>query len=253
MKDLSKDECAAWLKQFRAAREAGYADPYEAHRLVVEIEQFGRLVTSKGDAGLDASEETIRCFIRCHAPGAEEGGDFRLEGLQRRIRDRRNDYAHTGSAARRLGEDAAMLGICIEKALMAKMTAKVEEPWKARDLMASPVTVAGSKTTVGTLRRMMLLNEFSRIPYRRDDEKWVWITAGALAKYHSPLTKRKDRAEKSILTVEKALQCQTGEKLGCEPACVVKPDDCLSDRTGETLLVVSGGEAVGVVTEFDWL
>ena len=253
MKDLSKDECAAWLKQLRAAREAGYADPYEAHRLVVEIEQFGRLITGKGGAGLDASEETIRCFIRCHAPGAEEGGDFRLEGLQRRIRERRNDYAHTGSAARRLGEDAAILGICIEEALMAKMTTKGEEPWKARDLMTSPVTVAGKETTVGTLRRMMLLNEFSRIPYRRGDGTWVWITAGALAKYHSLLTNKRDREKKSILTVEEALQFKPGDKLGCDPACCVKPDDCLSDRTGETLLVVSDGEAVGVITEFDWL
>ena len=253
MRDLSKDVCAAWLKQLREAREAGYSDIYEAHRLVVEIEQFGRLVKGIGGASLHHTQEPVRCFIRCHAPGAEKGADFCLEGLQRRIRDRRNDYAHTGSAARRLGTDAAKLCICIEEALMEKMVTKGEKPLKARDLMTSPVTVASKETTVGTLRRLMLLNEFSRIPYSPGDEKWIWLTAGALAKYYSPLTNKSDREKKSILTVEEALQCKLGEKLGCETACYVKPDDCLSGRIGETLLVVSGEEAVGVVTEFDWL
>ena len=248
MKNLSKDECATWLKQFRASRRAGYADLHEAHKLVVEVEQFGRVLKRNGTAMLRDSAGTIRCFVRAHVPNIEEEEYFRLEGLQERIRKRRNDYAHGGSAARRLGEDVATLSICIEAALIARMMG--DEPLKARDFMTSPVTIIDKGTNISTLRRMMLLNEFSRIPYRCDDGCWVWITAESLVRWLAKL-EPKEKQKKFICTIGDAINDDC--KLCTTPARGVPPDCELKGQEGEVLLVVSCGEAIGIITEFDWL
>ena len=90
----------------------------------------------------------------------------------------------------------------------------------------------------------MLLNEFSWLPYKNDKEHWVWITAQDLVTWKHG----KDLA-KSTCTIEKAIE----NSLCTKNAKTLEPDVELKEPEKEAILVVSGGEAIGIITEFDWL
>ena len=90
---------------------------------------------------------------------------------------------------------------------MEKMTK--EGPLNARDIMTSPVIIVNNGMNISTVRRIMLLNEFSRLPYKKDKKCWVWISAQALVKW-----KPGEELSQCVHTVEKAITA--GAKSGAD-------------------------------------
>lgn len=250
MKKLDQPEMRWHRHQLKEARRAGLSDLENAHQLVVAIESLGKSLHGKQHAQFGK----VKCCLLAFADEwdssveAEDPHASPLPVLLERVRVQRNDYAHEGTAARRLARQAAEVAFRLERALL---TAEKEgKPMEMRDVMVTPVICAEDWQTLAHVRRVMLLHEFTILPYRPngecEDRQWKFIEAGHVVKALS-----KDVEGVRSMSVKSALK----EKI-LVPTCAKTARACdhidLSNPD-TTLVVTDKGDAVGLVTPFDLL
>ena len=186
MNELEKAEMKWHRQRLKKARRAGLSDLENAHQLVVAIESLGKALHGNQGAML----RQVECCLIALAARWDRDGETEdpsaspLGVILKRVREQRNDYAHEGTAARRLARQAAEVALRLERALLKAETK--EKPMEMRDIMISPVICAEEWQTLAHIRRVMLLHEYSILPYRPNGKsakrKWKFIEAGHVVK-----------------------------------------------------------------------
>ena len=247
MKPLAKNQMKWHRQQLKKARRAGLSDLENAHQLVVAIESLGKALHGSGDATLHKVECCLIAFSDRWVPDGEteDPTSSPLPAMLKRVREQRNDYAHEGTAARRLARQAAEVAIQLERALLN--AEKEGRPMKMRDVMITPVICAEEWQTLAHVRRVMLLHEFTILPYRQQDGVWTFIEATGVVRALS--TGRRRALDKTIMD---AVGCGL---LKVAPARTAEAEEEVDQSAPETTLVVKGAceAAAGLVTPFDLL
>ena len=247
MKTLTKDQMKWHRQQMKKARRAGLSDLENAHQLVVAIELLGKALHGSGDARLGRVECCLIAFSAQWAPAGEteDPTSSPLSAMLKRVREQRNDYAHEGTAARRLARQAAEVALQLERALLNAETEG--RPMKMRDVMITPVICAEDWQTLAHVRRVMLLHEFTILPYRQQDGGWTFIEATEVVRALSTVGMGARNK-----TVVDAVACG---HLRVTPARTAQAGKEVNQSAPETTLIVKGAcqTAVGLVTPFDLL
>ena len=118
---------------------------------------------------------------------------------------------------------------------------------KMRDVMITPVICAEEWQTLAHIRRVMLLHEFTILPYRGQNGGWTFIEATGMVRALSM-----DRKKALDKTVMDAVECGL---LEATPARTAEAEDEVDQSAPETTLVVKAAckAAAGLVTPFDLL
>ena len=142
MRTLAENQMKWHRQQLKNARRAGLSDLENAHQLVVAIEALGKALHGRGRAKLVTVEPCLIAFSARSAPGGEteDPTSSPLPVMLKRVRDQRNDYAHEGTAARRLARQAAEVALQLERALLNAETKG--STMNMRDVMIAPVICA---------------------------------------------------------------------------------------------------------------
>ena len=245
--NTGKNQLKWHRQQLKEARRAGLSDLENAHQLVVAIEALGKALHGKGRAKLVTVEPCLIAFSARWAPGGEteDPTSSSLPVMLKRVREQRNDYAHEGTAARRLARQAADVALQLERALLNAETEGRQ--MRMRDVMITPVICAEEWQTLAHVRRIMLLHEFTILPYRQHGKGWTFIDAtGVVRALFTGDTGARD------MTVMAAVEC---ERLKVTCARLRGVDDKVQHSAPETTLVVTDPcqAVVGLVTPFDLL
>ena len=148
---------------------------------------------------------------------------------------------HRGAAGRQSARLACELATRIEGALMAK--ANKINCLKARDVMVSPVATAECWQTLYELRRTMLAEGYSALPWWNGND-WRLVTADWLAKR---LMERDDHVQ-----LKTELRCVPNNDPPPE-AEIVCPDTKFGCIPRTTSLVLENNVLVGIITPVDLL
>ena len=235
-----RDALVYHARALRDAREATFADNTSTAAFIA-IEAAGAFLHGNPKATLGA---TCCCLLALlDETNASTGGPRTLDHptLLRTVRKDRNDRMHRGAAGRRNARLACELATRIEGALMAM--ADAINDIEAKDVMVSPVATAECWQTLYELRRTMLAEGYSALPWR-DGDDWRLVSADWLAK--------------RLLEVEDPVPLET--KLRCVPngnlppqAETVLSKTKVGDIPRETCLVVEKDILVGIITPVDLL
>ena len=227
-------------RALRDAREATFANNTSTAAFIA-IEAAGAFLRGNPRAALGA---TCCCLLALLVEEeASTGGPRTLDhlALLHAVRYARNDRMHRGAAGRQSARLACELATRIEGALMAK--ANAINCLKARDVMVSPVATAECWQTLYELRRTMLAEGYSALPWR-DRKVWRLVTADWLAK--------------RLMEDEDHVQLKT--ELRCVPnndppprAKTVCPDTKFGRIPRKTSLVLENDVLVGIITPVDLL
>lgn len=250
MKELEKAEMEWHRQRLREARRAELSDLENAHQLVAAIESLGKAL--HGNQG--AMFRKVECCLIAFAARWDSDGETEdpnaspLGVVLKRVREQRNDYAHEGTAARRLARQAAEVALRLERALL---NAKKEgKPMMMRDVMIQPVICAEDWQTLAHVRRVMLLHEYSILPYRPNGKsakrQWKFIEAEHVVKALS-----NDGNQVRSMTVKCAVK-----KGILVPTCAETAKACCQvdlSNPVTTLVITDAGDAAGLVAPFDLL
>ena len=247
MRTLAKKQMTWHRQQLKQARRAGLSDLENAHQLVVAIEALGKALHGSAAAPLGSVECCLIAFSVKWAPDGEtqDPTSSPLPAMLERVRTQRNDYAHEGTAARRLARQAAEVALQLERALLNAETEG--RPMKMRDVMITPVICAEEWQTLAHVRRVMLLHEFTILPYRQPGKGWTFVKATGVVR---ALSKGGKGARDMV--VKAAVECG---RLNVTCARLAGVDEEVDRCKPKTTLVVTGASqaAVGLVTPFDLL
>ena len=167
------------------------------------------------------------------------------------MRDGRNEAVHTGTLGRRLARDCVRVGIMVEETLRREAGMK-----SVFEYMAESVVYAYLWQTLRTVRRTMMENEFTHLPFENGGQ-WHVVSAEALCIYRDNCR----RAENEIWSqkLREALE-QEHCRLEAPKAILVERNECIRQAAkrikGQGMLLVKGecdSGIVGVVTPFDLL
>jgi CBS-domain-containing membrane protein len=128
--------------------------------------------------------------------GVIESCGKRFDALYTALREARNDSAHTGAYARNVADDAVMLCMVLEEALMSKRLT-------VGDFMVSTPVCVQYWQTLAYARQLMLSHSFSYLPMW-DDKKMSWwlLSDMAMARYLRPTWPSDDKKKQSIQEAE---------------------------------------------------
>ena len=229
-------------RALRGAREATVANNTSTAAFIA-IEAAGAFLLGNPKARLVDTDCCLLALL--NEAKASTGGPRTLDHptLLRTVRHARNDRVHRGVAGRRSARLACELATRIEGALMAQIN-----DLKARDVMVSPVAAAECWQTLYELRRTMLAEGYSALPWS-DGDCWRLVTADWLAK--------RLMAVENPVRLETKLRCvpNYGPPPNCPPPKVktVGPNTKVGCVPRETCLVVEKNVLVGIITPVDLL
>ena len=167
------------------------------------------------------------------------------------MREGRNEAVHEGTLGRRLARDCVRVSIMVEEVLRREAEMKV-----VSDQMVETVVHARMWQTLRTIRRTMMENEFTHLPFENEGQ-WYTVCAEALCVYRDQ--HRDDGEEVWSQTLRDAIE-KTDKRLAVRNAVLVDLSQDIHKATtqlkGEGMLLVRGKcdeEIVGVLTAFDLL
>ena len=140
--------------------------------LVQVIERFGKEHWKKQN--LKCINKKLAKLIDAWNTG---GSPEEVRRLLDTMREGRNEAVHEGTIGRRLARDCVRVSIMVEEALRRGAEMKA-----VSDHMVETVVHARMWQTLRTIRRTMMENEFSRLPFE-DDGQWYTVCAEALCVY----------------------------------------------------------------------
>ena len=184
-----------------------------------------------------------------------------FEVLYKLVRTARNDALHQGAIARHLTESAVKLSLIIEDALQQE--AKL---MNVSDYMVRNPICASLWQPLSFVRQQMLINSFSFLPFK-DNDQWWFISDYGLATYFNSCdceTQENKKENPRCERCRKERLAQTLDnarsKLNFLPAEVIYFDDkievILDKVNNEPKLVFDNSEnsnLVGIITPFDIL
>ena len=167
------------------------------------------------------------------------------------MREGRNEAVHGGTLGRRLARDCVRVSIMVEEVLRREAEMKV-----VSDQMVETVVHARMWQTLRTIRRTMMEDEFTHLPFENEGQ-WYTVCAEALCVYRDQ--HRDDGKEVWSQTLRDAIE-KTDKRLAVRNAVLVDLSQDIHKATtqlkGEGMLLVRGKcdeEIVGVLTAFDLL
>lgn len=223
---IGKQEAIYFRNRFRDARAAAEKSDRDCMEIIYALEDFGQVLTGEQDPrnqNLGKYQNCITKFVDKHYPDKDRPQyqiDFgRLYDI---VRDSRNSAVHKGARSRYFAPRAVELSLIMEDALMC-----AADTDKVKDYMAASPVVAQLWQPLSIIRKEMLTNSFTHIPYfDKDKGEWFVVSDAVIARYLRPrpyCTYKKSRLNH---TLEKALS--KGMRRS-KPLVVVCPDDLVSN------------------------
>lgn len=234
--------------ELRAARYAAGRDSEGFQEIVFAIERVGRACcpTAKD---LGRCKPALKRLIGDARDKAEKAANLptalsTFDALFELVREGRNDALHQGAVARNLTKHSIELALILEDALM--LTPRV-----VRDFMVTSPVCAEVWESISSIRRTMLVNAYSFLPFKRGDQ-WFLLSDYNLARFVSEGGRMKRLA--SLLSV--AL-----EEGSIAPTSASR---CYADETVEAVLTRAAGlpllvfdksreQLIGLLTTYDVL
>ena len=214
--------------------------------LVQVIERFGKEHWKKQN--LKCINKKLAKLIDAWNTG---GSPEEVRRLLDAMREGRNEAVHEGTLGRRLARDCVRVSIMVEEALRREAEMKV-----VSDHMVETVVHARMWQTLRTIRRTMMENEFSHLPFENEGQ-WYTVCAEALCVY------RDQHREEGKEVWGQTLRCakeRVHKPLDVRKAVLVDFDEGIHEATtqlkGEGMLLVRrkcDNGIVGVLTAFDLL
>jgi CBS domain-containing protein len=246
---LEPEHRVAFAREFKTARSAAVRDAEAFHELLFALERLGSFRTnSRGDLsdyrkalGEIARESHLAFDSAARYPESH----LSFSALYEAVRAGRNDAMHQGVPARHLSRNAQEIALIIEDALMS--AAKT-----AKEFMVREPVCAELWQPISAIRRTMLLNAFTYLPYEKSRGAWRLIADRNLVEFLRE--SERDRKDRLLMTLGEALD----KGLEDTPPCFCEFGDPVSmfasKMNGVPCLVLSKSRRlVGIVTEFDLL
>lgn len=244
---LAEKQSVAFANQFREARLLSLRDAEAFEDHLHALERLGSYITQSND-GLNEFASVLEGLARV-SPLSFEVAEKHPElhstfsVLYEEARIARNEAMHQGAVARHLSRNAQEIALIMEDALMAP--AKM-----AKDFMVRSPVCAELWHPLSAVRRTMLLNAFSFLPFEKDG-KWKFVSDVAVVAYlRSPSANRRKRLLESLgdalansLAATDAVTCGVNEPI----------EKLAKSMRNAPCLVLSNKRLVGLVTAFDLL
>jgi hypothetical protein len=253
-RSLSQEQKVGFAHEFRIARAGALrdAEAFEEHLFV--LERLGSFVCGHR-GGLFSYREALSCIASRSPLGtslAKQNSELHLpfDTLYEQIRNARNDAMHQGTVARHLARHAQELALIMEDALMS-------EARTVKDFMVRAPLCAALWQPLGTIRRSMLMNAFSFLPFECNSANtWRFISDHSLARYLRVSHKQRER--RMLLTLEEALKSDEAFSNDCEIATIVDLNVTVGKvagliREAPCIVLDDKRRLAGLVTAFDIL
>ena len=246
---LGQEQRVAFAHEFRAARAISLQDAecFEEHLFVVE--RLGSyLLKVEGSLGKfqpvmeELARESPLAFQaervcpQCHV-------SFTV--LYEEVRVGRNHAMHHGAVARNFAKHAQELALIMEDASTSAGS-------KAREFMVRNPTCAELWEPLSAIRRTMLLNAYSFLPFRLGNGEWKLLSDADVVAFTRGVAA--DRKRRLLLSLDEAL----GEHLKVTDAPICRMEDPI-DRVSKSmgnvpwLVIDKGNRLLGLITAFDLL
>ena len=215
---MNKQKATYFRNRFRAARTAVEKDDKDCMEIIHVLEDFGQVLTGKMQE-IERYADRIKKFVHDRSSDDKVDSNYHIDfdRLYTVVRQGRNRAAHEGARSRYFAPRVIELSLMMEDALMSGADAD-----KLKDYMVANPVVAQTWMPLSAIRKMMLTNSFTHIPYFKDG-KWYVVSDANIVCYLRPC----GRYKKSRMghTLNKAL---SNGMSSCEPLAVC-PDDLVKD------------------------
>ena len=214
--------------------------------IVLVIERFGKEHWNQRNLKR-INEVLVRFINQWNAGGSSEEVHRLLDAM----REGRNEAVHEGTLGRRLARDCVRVSIMVEDALRREADMR-----SVSDSIVETVVYARLWQTLRTIRRTMMENEFTHLPFEKEGQ-WYTVDAEALCVYRDQHCD--DDNEVWGQTLRFAME-RADKRLDVREAALVNRREDIHKATdrlkGQGMLLVRGEcdkEIVGVLTAFDLL
>ena len=181
---IGKQKAIYFRNRFRDARAAAEKSDRDCMDILYALEDFGQVLTgiqNPKKQNLGRYQDCVTKFVDKHYPDKDRPQyqiDFgRLYDI---VRDSRNSAVHRGARSRYFAPRAVELSLIMEDALM-----RAADTDKVKDYMAASPVVAQLWQPLSIIRKEMLTNSFTHIPYF-DKGEWFVVSDADIARYLRP-------------------------------------------------------------------
>lgn len=260
MRELDSQKALYFRREFQQARDQAFRDAEAFEGIIHVVERMGcyikeetgvlgRYVDCLTDFAKDSAlAETIPSEHRTH--------HIPFGKLYQMVKDARNDAMHTGAFARHLTVHAVELALVLEDALEAKIL----EPRLCDYMVRNPVC-AELWQPVSFVRQQMLVNSFSYLPIRPDNDEWKLISDREIARYLRSSPSNEIRKQRLAKKLSEAIN-DGDAKIELGPKVTLRSDetlvvDMIKEFNGNPVLLYKKNDEqkniVGILTAFDLL
>ena len=246
MSDDERDRMRHTAEALRQARGRVLQGSSNFLDIVQVIERFGKEYWKK---------KYLKCINKKLAKLIDEwntgGSSEEVCRLLHAMREGRNEAVHEGTLGRRLARDCVRVSLMVEEALRREAEMKA-----VSDHMVETVVHARMWQTLRTIRRTMMENEFTHLPFENEGQ-WYTVCAEALCVYRD---QHRDEGKEVWGRTLRVAKERTDNPLAVRDAELVDLSQDIHEATkrleGQGMLLVRGKfdeEIVGVLTAFDLL
>jgi CBS domain-containing protein len=247
MRKLTPEQSVAFALEFKLARATALRDAEAFDQLLFAIERFGSYITRTNDGLADLkraiSQVASQSVFFEDAPRKWPGVHAHFDSLYESVRIGRNDALHQGSVARHLAQNAQELAMVLEDALMSNART-------AADVMVRAPICAETWQPLSSIRRTMLLNSFSFLPYQKAMSDWRLISDSSLVTF---LGTRVERNKRLIMSLEEAMPAGLKDSRPHLCASTTPIDEIAAAVDDIPYLVMNDKHLLGIITAFDLL
>ena len=179
---IGKQEAIYFRNRFRDARAAADKSDQDCMEIIYALEDFGQVLTGKMQE-LEGYESCVTEFVKTHCLD-EDRPQYQIDfgRLYAVVRQARNSAVHRGARSRYFAPRAVEISLIMEDALM-----RAADTDKAKDYMAASPVVAQLWQPLSIIRKEMLTNSFTHIPYfDKDKGEWFVVSDADIARYLRP-------------------------------------------------------------------
>ena len=243
-------EEADLLAHLRNVRALVFRDAESFYEASTLLEYIGQILAGEIRSGLGQYQREI-VDLACRSPSVNRN---EIERLFNVVRNARNMAVHEGGWARHLNTRLIDLFLILEEAIVSRMT-------HVEDLMVRGPLVAYGWQRIADVRKAMLANSFSTIPFlveKQDRTEWRLLTdTGVVGMLNSVRTKA-ERNRLLAMSIDSAID---QAKIKPERPIFCNRTDLISKvvpKMNHLPVLVLEGEAgnrrlVGILTAFDLL
>jgi len=254
LRRLRHQERYAFAQEFKAARASALRDAEAFEEHIFVLERLGSYLWNKPKGNLGKYkklllEEAARSTLAFEAASRFPSFHVSLEALYEEARKARNDAMHHGAIARHLSRHAQEIALIMEDALMDGAT-------KVREFMVRNPACTELWHPLSSIRRTMLLNAFSFLPFEKARGDWHFVSDLDLAAFLQ-CGKKGERTTRMLLTLGEALEGKP-ERLSAQKAAVCHMETSVQELARSTravphLVLDDQQRLLGIITPFDLL